>query len=71
MRIFILSIVKKKPRLNILISHGDIKDDTELMGHTIQQCFSTFFVVGPFKFNVKLSRSPSIKIINYLLLMIY
>jgi hypothetical protein len=26
---------KKKPRLNILISRGDIKGDTGLMGHTV------------------------------------
>jgi hypothetical protein len=26
---------KKKPRLNILISRGDIKGDTVLMGYTV------------------------------------
>ena len=34
-RIPILSIVKKKLLLNILISYGDIKGDTGLMGHTV------------------------------------
>jgi hypothetical protein len=32
---FILSIVKKKRRLNILISHRDIKGDILLMGHIV------------------------------------
>jgi hypothetical protein len=34
-QISILSTLKKKPRLNILIFYGDIKGDTGLLGHIV------------------------------------